>query len=771
MISITPLSGFRNTTQFSFQISPSSDSSLINWGDNTFSYTSTATHIYSSLGLFEVFGGTCSSTSSFFVSVYDGNFFTDKIVVQSSAPSAVVSCPFTFTINLSSKDQINTVLLYASGSKSSPYNQDRNFWSHLNPEWEFSFQGNKVSEITLTGSPVYSGNHILGYSSCSSVSFLDDMPGNINLFFTVIKKEQNIPVNSRVYSCLSHSVCAVTPDKFFITSDGINSLNAIQWCDKNVPFVISAGSSQNSCTNILHYVSAQIIDVKLISNCYNLTAEDYSFSTADLKNYDKACFESHAYFLSSFFYPSSNLPPIVYQNNLNQCGQNYDKIEFTQNRNVPQKVAISATGMYFTSAVASVEVVQLRFTPDLTINNLSGKYVDFYYNYENNDEIVYETARFWFEPRTIFGGYIPVTPPETPDPGILIPVSIYEGYNNLDITSSFYSVINGSPLWYIHLYIDGGVQGDDDTYYFDVYWVREGVIDDPYTNSNVQIDVLNQGSDSFISNTITGQSDYFDILAFENRHDFYRKGEDYTVYDILKKSLPFDVTQLDNFNSYLSSIAGQEDSLGKIYDKIYNFNKDHSDVEVCTFDNLIKKSNMLDFEMDDFGLELPEELKRLFNFSTIPLQKLIGTRCSCNNNFVDCNNCYATNICGICKFDKRTNLGSVIKQNDYVSAGEVILYKEIGGEIYNFLPVKKQNSNVFQLKELSSLPINYGDPTSYCFYRWDQTPQNNPVHSVINYNDQRNKLNPSLSSNDDWYSDNGIIDEMFNFVLNKYLIN
>lgn len=624
MNSITPLSGIKNITEFTFKVTPEQNSPVVAWGDNTFSNSNTATHVYSSIGLYQVFGGTCSSTSSFFVSVYDGEFFTDKITVDSQAPSSIVSCPFSFSINLSSKDQVNTVILYASGSNSSPYSQDRNFWSHLNPEWQFSFQGNQISEITLTGTPVYSGTNILGYSAVSSVEFSDDMPGNVNLFFTVIKKEQDVPVNSRVYSCLSHSICAVVPDRLFITSDGINPLNSIQWADKKIPILISVGSSQNSCTNILHYVSGNLTSLKFLSDCYGFNLSAFQYSVGQIDSFDSNCFPTGGYFLSSVFYPGSSLPAIQYQNNLNSCDNNIDKLEFLPYRNTPKNISISATGIF--------------------------------------------------------------------------------SYNN-------------------------------QTY------------------------------------SLTGQSNVFDLLAFENRHEFYRKGEDYTVYDILNKSLPFDVTQLDNFNSYLSSIAGEGDSLGKIYDKIYNFNKDHSDIELCTYDSLINKSIMLDSVIDDYGLELPEELKRLFNFSTIPLQKLIGTRCSCNTNFIECDNCYATNICGVCKFDKRTNLGNVINQNDYISAGEIILYKESGGEIYNFLPVKNQDSDVYQLKELSSLPVNYGSPSNYCFYRWNQTPQNNPIQSVVNYNDERNKLNPSLSSNNDWYGDNGIIEEMFNFVLNKYLID
>jgi len=624
MIQITPLSGYKNVTTFSFVVSPTAEDAFVNWGDGNFDYGSTASHVFSSIRLFNSYGGSCGSTSAFSLSVYDGEFFKDKISVERNAISSIVSCPFSFTINLSSVNERNTVILYASGSQSSPYISERNFWSHLNPEWEFRVNGNPVSEIELVGTPVYSGTNLLGYSSSSAVEFLDDMPGNPVLFFTVVKKEGDIPINSRVYSAFSHSICAVTPDTLYITSDGINPLNEIQWADKDIPYVISVGSSQNSCTNILHYLSGNITGINFRADCVGLETSAFQYNVASINLKDENCFPTGGYILSSFYYPGSSLPPITVTNNLDACENNYDKLEFYKTRYTPQGVTLSASGTF---------------------------------SYDGNTYV------------------------------------------------------------------------------------------------------------------LSGVSDKFDILAFENRHAFYRKGEDYNVYEVLKTALPFDLEQYQNFNAYLSAIAGEGDSLGVAYDKISNFVKDHSDVDVCTYDALINKSKMLDSGIEDFGLQMPEELKRIFNFATIPLQKLIGSRCVCNTNFVACNGCAGSNICTICKFDKRSNIGSQITLTDYISAGETILYREAGGELYNFYNVQAQNSSVYSLQTLSAEPFYTNGITNYCFFKWDSTPQNNPVQSVVNYKDERNLLNPSLSSNEDWYADNGVVEEMFNYILTKNLLD
>ena len=623
MIQVSPLSGIRNVTTFTFEISPSASNPVIDWGDNTFSYTNTATHIYSSIGLYNVIGGECSATSAFQLSVYGGEFFTDKLLVTSVATSSVVSNTHSFTLNLSSKNEISTIVLYSSGSDSIPYTDQRDFWTHLQPEWYFQKDGEYVSEISLTGSPVYSGTHLLGYSSISSVDYVDDMPGHRVLWFTVKQNDRTVPINSRVYSTVYHDICASVPDKLFITADGINDINRIQWSDIDIPYVISVGSSSNTATNILHYVSGNITDIKFLSNCFGLDSSMF-YAPVSTINLTDDCVKTGGYLLTNFSLPTSALPDQIIEDNSDNCNTTYDRREFTRSRKNPKSIVLSATGVF--------------------------------------------------------------------------------NYNGIEYT-------------------------------------------------------------------LSGVSELFDVYAFENRHEFYRKGEDENIYEILKKSLPFDIEQHTNFNSYISAVAGEGDTLGKIYDKIFNFSKDHSDIDVCSLDALYNKAEMLDDELDNFGLELPEELNRIFNFSTIPLQKLIGSRCVCNTNFETCNGCKNSNICTICKFDKRSNLGNKLNTSDYISAGTTIVYKENGGTVFNFFNVVSQSSDIFKLQTLSAEPFYSRGIDNYCFYEWNKTSQNNPVNSIVNYRDERNALNPSLSSNEDWYGENGVIEEMFNFILTKNLVN
>lgn len=237
----------------------------------------------------------------------------------------------------------------------------------------------------------------------------------------------------------------------------------------------------------------------------------------------------------------------------------------------------------------------------------------------------------------------------------------------------------------------------------------------------------------------------------------------------MKKSFPFDIEQYPTFNQYLSSIAGDGDTLGKSYNKISNFALNHGDVDLCDIKQLHNKAVLLDDEIENFDLEMPEELKEIFHLYSIPLQKLIGTRCICNTVFEACNNCVNSNICSVCKFDKRSNLGSLINLTDTVTAGDIILYKENGDMTFNFLTIPQQSESVYQLRALSSEPFYSRGVANYCFYTWAKRPQNNPIEGIVNYRDERNMLASSLSSVND-YGDNGILEETFNYILTKELL-
>lgn len=615
MLTITPTSGYKFETVFSASFSGLSGTTYINWGDGIIHELDTAGHIYSAANEYTVWVTNCATTSSFSLSVYPGNIFTNDIVVTYESLSSYASCPNTLTLNVSSTTPTTTVLLYSSGNSSNPTSGDTSFWAHLTPTWGFyNSQNEPISEIELTCTPVYSGSLLLGYDATSAITYKDDMPGNSVLFFTINQEEAAVKINSRAYAALNHTTSAAVPNRIAITSDGIRELYPLQWADYAVPYVTSVYNDTLSCSNIMHYASGYLTGIAFVSDCYGIAAEHYQY----------ALNEVNPYAMQSFVLPSSALPADDVIVSDIECGGNpYDR-ETLRKRNTPVQVSISASGLF-------------------------------------------------------------------------------------DVNGVTYS--------------------------------------------------------------LTGISSPFDIYPFADFNKFYRKGEDKTVYDLLERYSHVDLNQLPTFAQYLSAVCGEGDSLGKSYDKIQNFAKDHTDIDVCQIDSVYDISEKLDVDIENFGLLFPQELKRAMDFFSVPLQKLIGARCKCNTHFVACNASCEPAFCSLCGFTKKSNLGRQLTLTDNVTAGTTLLYKQNGSSDFNYLPIKNQNnSDIYPLTTLTAYPLFDRGLSNFCVYEWDQTPQNNPVEGIVNYKDSRNNLSPSLSSVDDWYEEGGIIEETLNYILTKNLL-
>jgi len=615
VLTVSPLSGRVLETPFTLSFSGLSGNYTINWGDGTITNQDTATHYYTAANVYNIFFTDCETSSSLAVSAYPGVFFQDSIVVNYDTDNNYTGCLQTFNLAISSRKPTANIVLYASGSNAHPATDDQTFWKHLTPEWcYYDINGDKISELNVSCSPVYSGDILLGYSALSSVYYKDDMPGTPNLFFTIKQAEESVLINTRAYAAFPFTVSAIIPNKIKISRDGIDVLDKLQWADQLVPYVTTVINDTISCSNMIHYVSGYLSEVKYVTECYGV----------DNAYYQSFLSEINPYAIQNFLLPTSALPAdtLIYSDI--PCGQNPHTGAVQRIRNVPVNVAISATGLF------------------------------------NVEGVIY---------------------------------------------------------------------------------------------------------------ALTGISDTFNIYPFENFHKFYRKGEDKTVYDLINKYSHINNEQSPTFNNYLSAIAGEGDSLGRVYDKIQNFTLDHFDIDTCNIESIHNIANKLGTDIDDFGLQFPEELKRMMHFFSIPFQKLVGSRCKCNTFFSECQNVCGVNTCTLCGYDKRTNLGRKLTSQDNLSAGTTILYREHGSDVYNFLPVKPQIDTIYPLHTLTAQPILNKGLNSFCFFEWDQTPQNFPVEGIINYKDTRNNLSPFLSSYSDWYDDGGIVEETLNYILTKNLFS
>lgn len=343
-LNISPLSGYKFLTTFSLENTIPLDDPIINWKDGYISNANTASHVYSSAGIYNVTIASCNSvTSSVYLSVYNGNFYTDRI--QCQYEGYTVTCePYPYFIELSSTNQVNTINLYASGSNSLPNYIDKNFWSHLNPYWYFTDEENNVIQnITLTGTPVISEGYTLGYYASAFVYYNDELPGHPIISFTLDKS----PDNSRIYSSVTGTVSSAEPDRLYITADTIYDLNNIQWADQDNPYIVSVG---NETCNLIHAASGYLTEVKVLQGCNGISEQEYYLPLYDIKLTDDYGFPSGGYKLLTFNYPSSALNYTVDTNNI-PCGKNPYEYNTNKDYAYPTSVRLSAHGIFLVDGV------------------------------------------------------------------------------------------------------------------------------------------------------------------------------------------------------------------------------------------------------------------------------------------------------------------------------------------------------------------------------------------------------------------------------------
>jgi len=608
-LNISTLSGYQYLTDFTVSINPSALGDYIIWNSDTRVQGSSSSHIFTNIGTYNIYAGTCSTLSTVVLSVYNGPFFQDAITTNYTAPSSTECGTGLYTINVSSTNPYTTINMYASGSNSIPYIKQVKYWTHLNPQWYFMDDAdNIVSSISLTGAPVLSGGYTLGYVASAAVLYKDEFPGQPILWWTMDKS----PDNSRIYSAITHTVSAGVPDRIHFTQDGIQPINELQWADQYIPYIISVGNE--NCT-LMHSASGYMTSIGVYQGCNGISPAEYVKVLSSIKLQDAYGFPTGGYIRLNLSVPSSAFQPTIIEDLPVSCGTNPYETEFYNVRNNPVNIQLSASGIF----------------------NVGG--------------IVYN---------------------------------------------------------------------------------------------------------------LSGVSTPFNVYKLENFHNIKTHHEDTSLYDLIDRYSHFNLQEMPLANAYMSAVFGS-DGLGVLYSQVQNYVADNVDIDTCNIRSIVDISKKLDDPVDTWDVEFPSTLQRAMDLLSIPLQKLIGTRCVCNTNFKDCSNCTGANICRVCKFDKRSNIGTQLSLTDRVYAGDIILIREHGSKTYEFFYVEDDAV----INTLTKYPFTTKSVTDFCFYKWDQTAQNNPVESMVNYKDPNTLLSPLLTSSNDFYGRNGVLEETFNYILTK----
>jgi hypothetical protein len=323
---------------------------------------------------------------------------------------------------------------------------------------------------------------------------------------------------------------------------------------------------------------------------------------------------------------------------------------------------------------------------------------------------------------------------------------------------------------------------------------------------------------------ISGFSNEFDIYDFGG-YDIRRFNESWDASNVIKGFARSSHIR-DNYNFwdvYMRALWGdkstaQGESFGReLYERISNFVANHSDINTCNIAQLYSMAQHTDVPMDDYGMKLPPELKRIMDIGSINQQYLWGARCKCssniNNNYVEYLSgteiVVAESYCPECGHYHAGNKGTIFSPLNYIVTAYtpfIIEERSSNKNRYNLIipPASCQNISVSSVigdicnttlsaqtlcvtsYPLSSyyhivLPdvIEFGPSaieddfneiiTYYCFYNYIPMGCNKQIAGVINWDDEYTSLKETASSVDEWYGEGQLLERMISYTLYKGL--
>jgi hypothetical protein len=265
------------------------------------------------------------------------------------------------------------------------------------------------------------------------------------------------------------------------------------------------------------------------------------------------------------------------------------------------------------------------------------------------------------------------------------------------------------------------------------------------------------------SKLLTGISNPFEIRPFANPYQFRRKNDSFDMKEYLQSLALTDILQRNPvlWDGFFAAAAGtgvlsaNEDPGQFIYEKIANFAENHNDIELCNIDSLLSYSVMTDTPINNYRTPLPQELKNTLDTLSIPKHKLCGTP----DNFPDLKYSFGDEI---------------FLFTDYVSAGEKVIMKSVIDNSVRLFTIPPLSSDLYyplSSIEEYTLMDSFNTKTSYRYYKFVPRYSGKYVENIIDWESPYTTLSPVLSTNNDWFKDEGIVETTFNYLLTKNLFH
>jgi hypothetical protein len=265
------------------------------------------------------------------------------------------------------------------------------------------------------------------------------------------------------------------------------------------------------------------------------------------------------------------------------------------------------------------------------------------------------------------------------------------------------------------------------------------------------------------ANPIEGVSAPFKIYDLDDSFKLSKINETWSYSDYFKSlAYPEILQKNQDLMTFMGAAAGDSTNLHKdlgstSYERIANFVANHSDIDTANADALHSIAQQVGVDIKQYAEDYPVAVKRLIDLFSINKRYLFGIP----NIETD-------------PFKKiQTLLNPTFSDTVMITANS-----------FYFLKHKQtNNTRIFYANKLGDLEVYSIDllevsgllsPISknYYVFTYDDNAPNETfpwADNLIDWNNPSTTLIPSVSTNEDWYKDGGIVETMFNNLLTKQL--
>ena len=292
------------------------------------------------------------------------------------------------------------------------------------------------------------------------------------------------------------------------------------------------------------------------------------------------------------------------------------------------------------------------------------------------------------------------------------------------------------------------------------FWYRGLFTFNDNISSSPTLLTLSASNNYSFGGTITALTGASFLSCFpKNYYDLYKHNEDFDFEGMIK-DLRFQEILVDRnvfFSDFIGSIFGSVSSshtlLGKkVYEKIFNFVQNNSDIDTCDVNSLLNLSHMADqygLVFNETKLRSPAQIKRTIDLLSASYNRFRGTKNKFNENFADRGRVDKTT------YGKNISSADINTLTYVITAGTPIVAKErFSNDFYKLntyqplsgtITLRDGSTNQFSLSEIESgkywgwpliLPEVYDISTAekyYSFHEYNSHIDGTIVDGIIDF--------------------------------------